>query len=57
MLYKAISTLVSFSLLSGRVWNTIATESTTGQRRLVTLLNFYRTLIPDDVSTYSFART
>ena len=27
------------------------------QRRLVTLLKLYRTHIPDDVSTYSFART
>ena len=26
------------------------------QRRLVTLLNYYRTHIPDDASTYSFAR-
>ena len=27
------------------------------QRRLVTLLNYYRTRISDDVSTYNFART
>ena len=27
------------------------------QRRLVTLLNYHRTHIADDVSTYSFART
>ena len=27
------------------------------QRRLVMLLSYYRTHIPDDVSTYSFART
>ena len=26
------------------------------QRRLVTLLNYYRTHIPDDVSAYNFAR-
>ena len=39
------------------VYPTIAIDSGIAQRRLVTLLIYYRTHIPDDVSTYSFART
>ena len=35
----------------------IITRRMQHQRRLVTLLNYYRTHIADDVSTYSFART
>ena len=31
--------------------------ATAHQRRLVSLLNYYRRHIADDVSTYSFART